>query len=630
MKSILATLLVCAAFSEAAGQAVFSIEENFDNGMPQTFTILERDATTIDQKYYKNVKFDKAWFTTYTDNSANQAALSLSHTGSIDNGAQENWLITPQVRVLSNEVCLRWDAKSIFNNLFETYKVMISTTDTEIESFTELITIEEETYDWTTHIIPLKEYKGKDIYIAFVNQSNNKFILAIDNLTIGMIPDVKFVAETDLKVFYNNEDEAKGTLRITNIGKRATIKEFALSYAADGNEIETSTIDISKELAPSEVIEVEIEIPSDQNEVTSYTITAITDDDNGYTLIEDNIVRSYFERKYLVEKMTAMWCNNCPNGDIYLYPAKKRLKDEMIYINSHCTDQLAESYWTGLQRWIMNMPGIIVNRDKDYVNQSMTGADKYDILRESIYEPTYAKVTATAKLDVADKSKVNIDAEVEFAKEYDNSNDYYRIGYAIFNKEFSENRNAFKQSNSATLPASREYYFLPADIPAEIMTYYHVPILEATAFTGEANSFPSQINVGDKVSHSTQLTIPEDYVGEDDLYVVAFAMNSRSGSVLNAYQVDITDPAGIERINSNTGTNIKLSVNNNICNINFEDESTPFCAEIISVDGRVLSKIIDYPSGNNTQINLADFTSGFAIIKVSQGNYSTTKKIIVK
>jgi hypothetical protein len=95
------------------------------------------------------------------------------------------WLITPQVRLTSGNYFV-WDAISYEDPYLETYRVRISTTNTDTASFTILTTInEEDGLAWQRHAVDLSAYAGQDVYIAIQLISDDMNMLWVDNLKIA-------------------------------------------------------------------------------------------------------------------------------------------------------------------------------------------------------------------------------------------------------------------------------------------------------------------------------------------------------------------------------------------------------------------------------------------------------------
>ena len=195
--------------------------QNFDKGMPKTFVTYDNDGSTLVKECYKSISGTDGWIIASTYENG-FSAISMSHTG--DEMAQDNWLITDAIEIKSANAYLRWDAVSIYKHLRESYKVMISTTDTNVESFVEIASISAESNVWNTHLESLADYNGKTIYVAFVCNSTNKFILAVDNIAIGELDDEKILVTDNTQRFCGNVETVNVNGSVINAGKTYDFK----------------------------------------------------------------------------------------------------------------------------------------------------------------------------------------------------------------------------------------------------------------------------------------------------------------------------------------------------------------------------------------------------------------------
>ena len=111
-----------------------------------------------------------------------KSAASTSYYSPI--GTSSDWLISPQFTVPANAV-LEWDAIAFDGFYPDGYQVKISTTGTAVANFTtNLFTIGDENDTWTNRGVSLTTYSGQTVYVAFVNNANDKFILLLDNIKV--------------------------------------------------------------------------------------------------------------------------------------------------------------------------------------------------------------------------------------------------------------------------------------------------------------------------------------------------------------------------------------------------------------------------------------------------------------
>lgn len=120
------------------------------------------------------------------------------------------WLITPKVRLTTGNYFV-WDAISYEDPYLETYRVRISTTNTDTASFTTLTTIFDESGDaWQRHAIDLSAYAGQDVYFAIQLISDDMNMLWIDNIKIAGSatiatdePEGLATADNDVRIYPN-------------------------------------------------------------------------------------------------------------------------------------------------------------------------------------------------------------------------------------------------------------------------------------------------------------------------------------------------------------------------------------------------------------------------------------------
>lgn len=114
----------------------------------------------------------------------NYAAMSTSwYTPA---GTSNDWLISPTVPISGASPTLYWDAKSQDTTYLDGYKVMLSPNGgNTIADFTvELYSNTGESSTWTSRAADLTPYIGQNVRFAFVNNSNDKFMLLVDNIKV--------------------------------------------------------------------------------------------------------------------------------------------------------------------------------------------------------------------------------------------------------------------------------------------------------------------------------------------------------------------------------------------------------------------------------------------------------------
>ena len=178
MRSFYLSLLFLASFSSFSQTIIFS--ENFQNGRPSTFTIIDNDGNTPASAV---AEFTSAWISkTDPNNTIDTVAASTSFFSPEDTASR--WLITPSITLGGFGNYFSWEARSHDPSFPDDYLVLLSTTDNLITSFTDTIGfVVEENFEWTFREVDLSEqgYNNQSIYIAFVNKTYDGFKLYLDD-----------------------------------------------------------------------------------------------------------------------------------------------------------------------------------------------------------------------------------------------------------------------------------------------------------------------------------------------------------------------------------------------------------------------------------------------------------------
>jgi hypothetical protein len=330
----------------------------------------------------------------------------------------------------------------------------------------------------------------------------------------------------------------------------------------------------------------------------------------------------------VVEKGTGTWCNSCPDGTAYAHYLKNRYKDELIYVDVHIRDILECNYQHGISRWLTQVPLIVINRiDEDGVlggtEFKQSGKFNYEPFFEIAKRPTYVGVNASAEKS---GDVVKIHADVEFAKDYNNADDIYRMCYAIYeNKVHNANNTGYDQVNNCNFSTlSGEFYYMPAKVPASMMYYENVSREGSLSKTG-ASSFASTITSGDTYSLDYELTIPDNVIDKDNISVIVFAFNTKTAEILNADKIDLSSKnSSIDCLSAVNESTLKAYVVNGELRVSLAEEDRPYSVEVVSLDGRTLDSFNNVSSAD-TRIDLSHL-SGLAIVQVRQGNNTCVVK----
>lgn len=505
--------------------------------MPKDFTFYAQSPeAVVSNAFYKSVKPSEGWYlspanSVLDEGSGESRMCALSCSWRPDGVATDNWMITAPVAAAEGMV-LSWEAKSIHFGMRESYKVMISESGTDPASFNTLLNIENEDYLWRVRSIDLSEYAGKEIRIAFVHNSNNGYLLAIDEIVIDTPSRPKLIGRNIGPHFFAADEQPYLEFDVENHG-------YALPI--DGFEARTDEKVIGSCVTPGRM-----ELAVDLNEPQRYKLYAKYSDGSEQYLFDDFVNKSWYRRKMLVEKFTGAWCNNCPRVTFpYHYLLEKYNDGEVCSVEAHSPGSGTgdidgyDDYMNGVNSVCGDYPALWLNR-AGHLSNTYQPLDMESLLSPEL-TPTLAQINIVSATR-SDDGLLDVTAEVTFAEDIDNSEDVIRPHFALVEKEAVQ-QTAQKWQSPAQDYRHAEYYFMPASVPRGLTIMHNVVRSSSGCMTGIMQSgLPSQIKAGESYRVSGRLNVPETKIQNlANLQLIADIVDAstRTYQVLNAASMDI-------------------------------------------------------------------------------------------
>ena len=556
MKFYTTLLLLALPLVSAQAQDTYLMSD-FEGSKPlDGYTLENVDGVNVKVTTVKGVTPAKTWFAGQgVSNNTSKVMLSMSCRNNAE-VPTDNWLITPAVTVKSADAWLEWDAQSVHHDLPESYEVLVGTDPDDVLAFQPIYTNQAESYYWTHRMVSLKDYVGQTIYLAFRHTSLNKYLLAVDNIRVGTLEKGHFTLEdqTEHSAALNAPTGVHGT--ITNLG--ANVDNYVLRCTGtlpDGtSEIHTQPLTLQS----NESADFHFDVPAKLNKATKYQLDVL-DESNGLvqSLVTDSLFTSNYPRTLFMEKATAYWCTSCPKANPFSYAMEKRMGKQFVeavvqYPTNNGVDtgkMVCEEYLNKFR--VMNLPTTRYNR----YSECQDGANYADMMK-AYFRSTYAFAQLSSATLIGQTVKVK--GSAEFAFDFNNEADNYRMGFIMIEDGVNS---PLPQENICSTPGNNEWYYLPSKYAYPLNTYKFVVREGKTAFDGVANSFPAQIvkQTPYDVEYSFELPAKVRNVYQDEaaktsnLSVIALVLNTKTGEVLNASQMQV-DVNGYQTSISQTST----------------------------------------------------------------------------
>ncbi len=607
MKKIymMAALLLAAATTVQAQKVVFACD--FEEGMPSTFATYDLDGNEPSRSMKSYGLTEGVAWAAYNDGD-NTAVYSGSW---YKTPAQSNdWLVTGAIYVEDIRNILEWRAYALDAKHPDGYRVYISTSGNRPEDFTNapIYTVEAESGQWQQHAVSLAEWVGKEIYIAFVNNSTNCNILAIDDINV-------FSYEHSF-TFTNTTPEAITTPGIVHV--TGTIQSSGF-MPVEGYKVEltygdeTAIIDHSdEELAADKVatfeFDVDIDVPLDETRDYSLRITSL----DGADILEYNGSITCFHRLVLIEEGTGTWCMWCPRGQYGLQLLHEKYPNDFVDVAIHGSDEMMDiTYYVGAYPYFtMGFPGCVLDR-----NSNISGDPYYDVdslLSVAKVQGAIGKISTSAQF--TETGSLNVEATAEFGRTIEEGE--FGLLYIIVEDSVT----GYEQAN-AYGGGSQEmggYENLPDPIPAGEYFFANVGRKVYPSFEGDAAAFPAGTPRHTPMTVSYTIPMPE-VQRNDKVKVIAAITEMATGKIVNVHQVIPDWPEAIEGVDADSG----IEVITDARGITVEAQQPITSVEVWSVGGQLLhaaqpgvdSYTADITVYNQVVIVKAQTTDNVAVVK---------------
>ena len=624
MKRILTLLFLVTMFLGARAQVLFY--QDFESGSISPMTAVDVDGKTVAPQVSL---IAGPTFQPYQFADGNVVAVSTSWFSPA--GQADDYLISPPITVTDPNTYVTWRAYSPDAAFRDGYQVRISTTDSLVGSFTTLaLNVAAELTTWTTRSIKLTNYVGQTIHFAFRNNSNDKFLLYMDDIKVEILKGTNAIVKSASFEKYNPSGtevplktvvENHGYNPITSLLYQYTFNGTTYTDTVDGLNIaplKSTTIIHNTMITLSNAgqfpVDINIISPNglDDEEPANNTFSKSI-----YSLSEQ------LPKKVLVEEATGTWCQWCPRGAVMMENLYATYGDQVLPVAVHNGDPMVvQEYDAGVGANISGYPSGLVDRKalnidplefdsayNVYINRIVPVAVTTKVVWDPINRT--ATVTGTAHLSIASSGN-----ELRFncIITEDNVHHPEDSGY--------DQVNAYSGGGAGDMGGYEE---LPALVPADQMYYDFVARAIIGGFPGMENSVPEEVDANQDFDFAFTYEVPADY-DETQMKAIILVQDEETGEILNGDIVALGEttavpviPAGHFSAYPNPTTDI-LNLQ-----VDYTTDAKVTMA-IYTTMGQLVRNLgnLDLTNGKQTtQIKVADLSSGNYILELRNKNSVT-------
>ena len=566
MKKIILT--GCAAMLATCGMSAQDtyFATNFNDGIPSSFTLHDVDQRTPSIDMQKlGFAVGTSWIaTTEPDADDNQVACSTSWYKNA--GTSNDWMITGAIMIKSEKAVLRWRSRASDKDYRDGMAVYISEKGTaagDFDTSAPIYSAKKENYAWTEHSISLSAYKGKTIYIAFVNNSTDANCLYVDDIFVGVPSKVNMTLDLGRVIKEYGDINISGKAFATD---GLSHNGFTIGYRVNGNTVEqTFNEPIAAEGATSFTLDTPLHI--DRNQTVKYEAWIKCDGDS--TGVTGKT--SAYPLKLVSEEVTGTWCGYCVRGIVGMKNMREKYPDTFIGIAIHndSNPKWPDAMAAGVEDYhdyvysscgITGYPHCVFSRNPNYSIDPGDMEKYYKAIMDATENNTGIELKAAYN---SMTGKIDATADVYFAQKQTGTD--YRLAYVIIeNSVHRTHADLGLEPNEPSGYDQNNYYAdnaqgamggfesLPSTVNAEQMWYNDVARSIYPEPRGEEGIIPSDIAEGDHFSHSVSLDIPSNVLNRENTEIIALLLD-KNGIIVNADKV-VADgiTTGIRTISGNT------------------------------------------------------------------------------
>ncbi|MDD5861438.1 MAG: choice-of-anchor J domain-containing protein [Prevotella sp.] len=516
---------------------------DFEEGIPSSFTLVDNDGNKPSSDAVKQgFAVGTPWLAKKPTGKQSNVAVATSWYS--PSGKSDDWMITPAFTVDADNVRLSWRGRSSMKSdkYHESYSVYVSTTGgktvNDFDKSHPLFTTTGETYAWTNHQVDLSAYKGKKISLAFVDESNNKAYLYIDDVNVSVWSNLTIKSTIGKQVYLVDSVMPKAT--VTNRSD-ADVNGFTVSLNIDGKTETKAFADVLKAGA-SEDITLDEPLFFGKHEAKPYTLSV---SDAATTYVVKDTVTSY-QRKILGEEYTGTWCAYCVRGIVALNKLRETADDWFVGIAVHSDEAFNNNYIKGISS--IYYPSGLPN---GFMDRKYSGIDPGDFelygKRMLATENVFSSMDVTAAVPDFSVRSINTKTTLYFGANYPTH--HFRLGYVIVENNVHHPDDAKYHQNNAIYSKGEDgvmggWEKLPSTVEPKDMWFQEVGRWVDEDIDG-LDLLPAAIEKDKAITVSHTVTIP-DSVAIDTLQncdLVVMLIDASDHHVVNVERVPLSAQA---------------------------------------------------------------------------------------
>lgn len=635
MKKNITLLFVVFTMLSAHAQVIF--EHDFESGLAPMINVEKTGFTA-----HPNVSTFADGWTVASPAWGNGTNVAVSTSWFQPPGRADVWLISPKIAITDERTVLFWTAKAQDASFRDGYEVRVSRTTTDTEEFEDVIlNVNQERVDFTDHAVSLADYVGDSIHIAWRNNSNDMFLLAVDNISVRVVKENAVTLSNLNVVKYHltgDQVEIEGVVR--NRGSNP-ITYLEVTWANEGEAyIDTlSDLDIpvggSYAFTHSTLFTIE--------ESRSYTIDVSIANPNNADTSEIEIallntvvagVSEAVQKRVVVEEGTGTWCGWCPRGFVGMEYMLETYPETFIGIAVHNEDPMVVAAHDN-NMGLSGYPSANVDRSLLDVEVSGPAFEGFHNSQLRFVSPVAVDLDASY---TDDGRAVTIEAKATFYTQL-NDEDFRFSVIMVEDSVRGTSANyaqvnfySFQQANLPLVGYGFDWQAEPSPVPASRMYYNDVSRAILGGFDGQPGNFPSEIEVGQEVTQTFNYTVPASF-NPENMRAVVLLLDGNDGRIINANETHLDILLDVNPVEVVQHLSLYPNPASSVVFVDLElERPSPVQLNILNALGQVVSRhdLGTVNSYINTPVNIQDYAPGVYSFVFHMEGQVVNRQVVIK
>lgn len=524
---------------------------------------------------------NRPWIPVLDENDDTGNYAAASHSSYDPAGKSDDWMVTPQLFIPDDQATLTFKSQSYRASNKDFLKVYVWASDDVITILTPNV-IEKIRYsgdlvynevqspgaseenmegDWRSNTVSLKDYAGKYVYIAFLNDNQNQSAVFVDDVKISR--DVVAVISVDNLKTAVNEDEVKIRGRFV-VMKQDGIKGYEVTLAdSEGNVLGSVVSDEAMEEGEMASFVFDQPVALVKGEVNPFLITFSSGGESIALKYEIRNLLFNTTKRLVLEEMTGTGCQFCPQGIVTIEYLQDMFGDLFIpmAIHSYQGDRMGgpehNAYSSFLQH--KGAPTGNINRGpvtSPMYNYQFTAPDGMTWMQQA--EEALAEMAdmdieiASVKVDEVDR-KVSVDASVKSAVNFADA------GINVFGVMLEDGLPGTQTNGLYTVEApDLGAWGKGGEHAKDNVFWIYDDVVRGTSaiesngiysgFNGRGGYIPAKVTAGEDMPFTFEFTLPSGISKLENTKVCLMLIDAKTGEYINAALFDDVTVAGVAGI----------------------------------------------------------------------------------